>query len=132
MLVPGAGTAQPAKSWVDTFIFDTRRKSGRQTESSVLRLWKVVPFYDYSSQCAYTKLLQSWCRQALLSGTITDEVIDANHIIEYLKFAATRNLLTSRGHERETAQRLSPVCLIYWLKWALYANVHCSHLSKKS
>ena len=28
--------------WADKFIFDTRRKGGRQTEQSVLKLWKVM------------------------------------------------------------------------------------------
>lgn len=30
-----------ALDWVDKFILDTRRKSGRVTENSVLKLWKV-------------------------------------------------------------------------------------------
>lgn len=30
-----------ALAWVDEFILTTRRKSGRQTENSVLKLWKV-------------------------------------------------------------------------------------------
>ena len=30
-----------ALAWVDQFILDTRRKSGRVTENSVLKLWKV-------------------------------------------------------------------------------------------
>jgi hypothetical protein len=31
----------PALAWVDKFILETRRKGGRQTESSVLKLWMV-------------------------------------------------------------------------------------------
>jgi hypothetical protein len=30
-----------ALAWADKFILETRRKSGRQTENSVLKLWKV-------------------------------------------------------------------------------------------
>jgi len=31
----------PALAWADKFILETRRKGGRQTESSVLKLWMV-------------------------------------------------------------------------------------------
>jgi hypothetical protein len=31
----------PALAWADKFILETRRKGGRQTENSVLKLWKV-------------------------------------------------------------------------------------------
>jgi hypothetical protein len=34
---------RPALAWADKFIFETRRKGGRQTENSVLKLWKVCP-----------------------------------------------------------------------------------------
>jgi hypothetical protein len=30
-----------ALAWADKFILETRRKGGRQTENSVLKLWKV-------------------------------------------------------------------------------------------
>ena len=32
---------RPALAWADKFILETRRKGGRQTENSVLKLWKV-------------------------------------------------------------------------------------------
>jgi hypothetical protein len=32
---------RPALAWADKFIFETRQKGGRQTENSVLKLWKV-------------------------------------------------------------------------------------------
>ena len=32
---------RPALAWADKFILEMRRKGGRQTENSVLRLWKV-------------------------------------------------------------------------------------------
>jgi hypothetical protein len=35
-----------ALAWVDQFILDTRRKSGRVTENSVLKLWKVQVSHD--------------------------------------------------------------------------------------
>jgi hypothetical protein len=35
----------PALAWADKFIFETRRKGGRQTENSVLKLWKVCRKY---------------------------------------------------------------------------------------
>jgi hypothetical protein len=38
-------------------------------------------------------------------------MIDANHMIQYLKYAATRRLLTKRGKEKETDDRLSAVHL---------------------
>jgi hypothetical protein len=31
----------PALAWANKFILETRRKGGRQTENSVLKLWKV-------------------------------------------------------------------------------------------
>ena len=34
-------TTQSALAWADKFILETRRKGGRQTENSVLKLWKV-------------------------------------------------------------------------------------------
>jgi hypothetical protein len=33
---------RPALAWADKFILETRRKGGRQTENSVLKLWKVL------------------------------------------------------------------------------------------
>jgi hypothetical protein len=36
-------------------------------------------------------------------------IVDANHTMEYLKYAATRRLLTSAGHEQNGNDRLSPV-----------------------
>jgi hypothetical protein len=32
---------RPALAWADKFILEMRRKGGRQTENSVLKLWKV-------------------------------------------------------------------------------------------
>jgi hypothetical protein len=53
--------------------------------------------------------MQSWVPKAVASGTIPDHVVDSNHTMEYLKFAATRNLLTSRGRPKDGPARLSSV-----------------------
>jgi hypothetical protein len=45
----------------------------------------------------------------LASGTVPDIIVDADHTIAYLKFAATRNLLSTNGSEQQGNQRLSPV-----------------------
>jgi hypothetical protein len=39
---------------------------------------------------------------------VPDDIID---MVDYLKFAATHRLLTKRGKEKETDDRLSAVCL---------------------
>jgi hypothetical protein len=52
---------------------------------------------------------QRWLVGALASGTVPDVIVDADHTIAYLKFAATRNLLSSNGNEQLGNQRLSPV-----------------------
>ncbi|KAH9026139.1 hypothetical protein EDB85DRAFT_1816892, partial [Lactarius pseudohatsudake] len=64
-------------AWVDTFILNTRRTGGRQTETSVLKMYK------------------AWLAGALHAGVVPDAVVDANHKIHYLKYAATRCLLTN-------------------------------------
>ena len=38
-------------------------------------------------------------------------IVDANHTMEYLKYAATRRLLTSAGREQNGNDRLSPVSI---------------------
>jgi hypothetical protein len=97
---------------VDNFIMSTRRKGGRQTEKSVLSLWKVsdalVPYVPTLTRLFY---LQCWLPNAIKSHLVPDVTIDANHIIEYLKYAATRNLLAPNGQEQQDGQRLSPVSL---------------------
>ncbi|KZT27271.1 hypothetical protein NEOLEDRAFT_1027551, partial [Neolentinus lepideus HHB14362 ss-1] len=73
----------------DNFILTTRHPSGQQTETSVLNLWK------------------RWIPGALTSGIVPDIIIDANHLIAYLKYAATQKLLTTKGLEHNLKQRLS-------------------------
>ena len=53
---------------------------------------------------------QRWLPSALASRLVPDIIVDCNHIIEYLKYAATRNLLAPNGREQIGGQRLSPVC----------------------
>lgn len=48
---------RPALAWADKFIFETRRKGGRQTENSVLKLWKVCQ-----------KLSQQFFRVAIIAS----------------------------------------------------------------
>jgi hypothetical protein len=47
---------------------------------------------------------QRWLVGALASGTVPDVIVDADHSIVYLKFAATRNLLSSSGNEQQGNQ----------------------------
>ncbi|KAF8236973.1 hypothetical protein L208DRAFT_1421767 [Tricholoma matsutake] len=75
--------------WVDQFILNTHCKGGRQTKTSILKLYKL------------------WLPGALLDGLVPDNIIDANHMIQYLKYAATCCLLTKRGKEKETDNCLS-------------------------
>ncbi|KAH8976548.1 hypothetical protein EDB92DRAFT_1960726 [Lactarius akahatsu] len=79
-----------AKAWIDNYILQARRKSGRQTEKSVLSLWK------------------RWVPSAIAAGIIPDVIIDVNHSMAYLKYAATRQLLTTTGENQDNnSQRLS-------------------------
>lgn len=103
-----------ANDWhgqVDEFILSTRRKSGRQTENNVIALWKVssVPSRLLHSPLTQDGHQQRWLPGAMVSGVIPDIIVDANHTIEYLKYAATRNLFTSKGNPKDGHKRLSSV-----------------------
>ncbi|KAG1778557.1 hypothetical protein EV702DRAFT_1196072 [Suillus placidus] len=74
-----------ARAWVDKFIMSMRRKSGQQTEKSVLNIWK------------------HWLTITIASGQVPDVIIDAHHIIEYLKCTGTHKLLTQNGGEQDRA-----------------------------
>ncbi|KAH8981783.1 hypothetical protein EDB86DRAFT_2769787, partial [Lactarius hatsudake] len=76
---------------IDNYILQARRKSGRQTEKSVLSLWK------------------QWVPSAITAGVIPDVIVDADHSMAYLKYAATRRLLTTTGQDQHNSQRLSSV-----------------------
>jgi hypothetical protein len=41
LLIVDNPKTRPALAWADRFIFEMRRKGGRQIENSVLKLWKV-------------------------------------------------------------------------------------------
>ena len=106
-------TYTPSHWQVDNYILNSRRKSGRETEQSVLRLWKVshllgIPFYSKSSF-----LMQQWAINAIASGLVPDIIVDSDHMIEYLKYAATRKLFDKKGGERSTNQRLSAVSICF-------------------
>ncbi|THH15033.1 hypothetical protein EUX98_g9527 [Antrodiella citrinella] len=85
---PHIQKAKEAKEWADHVIFTTRRKGARQTEESVIRIWK------------------RWLPQAIASGEIPDMVVDAHHTIVYLKHSATRALLTRKGKQSNSDAKL--------------------------
>jgi hypothetical protein len=53
--------------------------------------------------------MQRWVIDAIASGLVSDIIVDSDHMIEYLKYAATRNLFDKKGGERSASQRLSAV-----------------------
>ncbi|KAH9006639.1 hypothetical protein EDB84DRAFT_1605017 [Lactarius hengduanensis] len=94
--IPAAMDTTPvssAKAWIDNYILQARRKSGRQTEKSVLSLWK------------------QWVPSAITAGVICDVIVDADHSMAYLKYTATRRLLTTMGQDQHNSQRLSSASL---------------------
>jgi hypothetical protein len=54
-------------------------------------------------------LMQRWVTNAIASGLVPDIIVDSDHMIEYLKYAATRKLFDKKGGERSANQRLSAV-----------------------
>ncbi|KAF8590847.1 hypothetical protein K439DRAFT_1611762 [Ramaria rubella] len=76
-------------AWVDQYILESRREGARKTERSLLLMWNC------------------WLRHQLAAGVLPDNIIDTHHIIEYLKYAATRKLFAPNGRQLETNQRLS-------------------------
>jgi hypothetical protein len=54
-------------------------------------------------------LMQRWVINAVASGLVPDIIVDSDHMIEYLKYAATRKLFDKKGGERSANQRLSAV-----------------------
>jgi hypothetical protein len=53
--------------------------------------------------------MQRWAINAIASGLMPDIIVDSDHMIEYLKYAATRKLFDKKGDERSANQRLSAV-----------------------
>ena len=54
-------------------------------------------------------LIQRWAINAIASGLVPDIIVDSDHMIEYLKYAATRKLFNKKGSERSANQCLSAV-----------------------
>src|SRR6266702_5591574 len=52
---------------------------------------------------------QKWVPSAIAAGVIPNVIVDANHSMAYLKYAATRQLLTTTGQDQDNSQRLSSV-----------------------
>ncbi|THU91261.1 hypothetical protein K435DRAFT_863584 [Dendrothele bispora CBS 962.96] len=74
---------------VDGVIFSTRCKAGQQTEKSTIKQW------------------ETWVTSAISDGKVPDNIVDANHRIQYLSYAATRKLLTRKGSPKAGNDRLS-------------------------
>ena len=53
--------------------------------------------------------MQRWAINAIDSGLVPDIIVDSDHTIEYLKYAATRKLFDKNGGERSANLRLSAV-----------------------
>jgi len=88
---------------------DTRWKSGQQTEKSMLSLWQVCFFQFLCKRIPLTPAWQCWVPITIAAGTISDHIVGANHTMEYLKYPATRSLLTTQGHPKEGPAWLSLV-----------------------
>ncbi|KAF8230614.1 hypothetical protein L208DRAFT_1378470 [Tricholoma matsutake] len=99
----GHGSKGGTMHWVDRFILNTRHKGGRQTETSVLKLYKLPG--------------------ALHDRLMLDDIIDANHMIHYLKYAATHHLLTKCRKEKETDDCLSAQSLKKIV--TMLGHIHC-------
>ena len=54
--------------------------------------------------------MQLWLVDAIQQWIISDTIIDAHHIIQYLKYAATHQLFTQNGKTNDSDDRLSSVC----------------------
>ncbi|THU81632.1 hypothetical protein K435DRAFT_808908 [Dendrothele bispora CBS 962.96] len=87
--IGGSSNPSELSNQIDAEILQTRRKSGRATEESTLRQWK------------------AWCPGAIADGLIPDDIVDANHLIRYMQYAATRQLFTKKGTPKQGNDRLS-------------------------
>ncbi len=52
---------------------------------------------------------QKWVSSAIAAGVIPDVIVDANHSMAYLKYAATRRLPTTTGQDQDNSQQLLSV-----------------------
>lgn len=100
---------------MDNYILNSRWKSGRETEKSVLRLWKVSPLLECPFIHSPYSLMQQWVIDAIALGLVPNIIVDSDHMIAYLKYAVTRKLLDRKGGERSADQCLSTVssCLFH-------------------
>lgn len=55
--------------------------------------------------------VQRWLTSAIVSGEVPDEIIDAHHLIQYLKHTGTRKLLTRARGADSTNNCLSAVSI---------------------
>jgi hypothetical protein len=60
-------------------------------------------------------LMQRWAIDAIASGLVPDIIVDSDHMIAYLKYAATWKLLDKKGDERSADQRLSAVSAVVYI-----------------
>ena len=59
------------------------------------------------------KSTQTWTANAINIALIPDNIVDAQHVIEYLKYAATRQLFTTHGTSKHPSKgRLSSVRVV--------------------
>jgi len=70
---------------------------------------ELVCFVDLVFCKLMFSLSQHWLPSALAAGLVPDIIMDCNHIIKYLKYDATQNLLAPNGREQIGGQQLSPV-----------------------
>ena len=64
---------------------------------------------------------QQWVPGAIAAGIIPDVIVDANHSMAYLKYAATWQLLTTTGQDQHNSQQLSSVSVN--MTWVMYQPV---------
>ncbi|KAF8259984.1 hypothetical protein EI94DRAFT_1812326 [Lactarius quietus] len=58
------------------------------------------------TETSVLKTYKAWLPGTLRKGIVQDSIIDANHMIHYLKYAATRCLFTKQGREKESDECL--------------------------
>ena len=69
---------------------------------------------------------------ALVGGVVIDTIVDAHHTFEYLKYAATRSLLTASGGEKANNQCLLPVSGIVLSVLGGGSNSLCIELTQET
>ncbi len=81
-----------------------------------------------------TACIQTWTVNTLNTGIIPDIIVDAQHVIEYLKYAATRRLFARNGAQKKSENsRLSSVrySVHYNTSWLTQVNLYCQSSLKK-